>query len=623
MKRIIVFGWVIIILSGLFASDNFNSNRLSDLNSYYNISHRVLPNISQLEFTHSDIYVGPSAETLFITSDTSITDNIIILGDGVLIIDEATLDLSGQLYAQDNGKIFMYAGSYLLFNQFFVGQYSLWLLDSAFFQAEDATIDANGVMHFAELHHNSTFIARRTYFPDWNFRRIYDHSTLILEDITNVGDFMVNDSCNIHLIRCDTLMPWFQMPDGSVADIQFPDPEFVEHFELSYDMEGVDGIGYSFVADSCHTCWWSLETFPDCSVIIRDSQIHGSCIRIPSYSDTFSVYGITNYGFYLDLLVPLTDRHLQYQNTYVYWWNWYPMGNTVFYIDSCRFGELIGKDSSFTFATRCFHDGATITLVAKDNAFLSFESGSSYAYVSTFQNGTMVLKDVYISPHWSYQTINIAHHNSRMFCINCEFDTLPFALDTALVMWASIDSILSSIIDGITIFGSAFIDVGPYSTISFAGYALEWSFADEEEWNSITESTEQVRRGILGVWYPPVENSYRIKLTIWTDYGDTIEAVKEFTVYDIAECQYIQSFAVEIYPNPFNSLCVIEILSSQNGKKKYIDIFDYNGKIVDRFELQPGVNKFAYNADKLESGIYYIQIKQGAYPIVRKVVLIK
>ncbi|RKZ25335.1 hypothetical protein DRQ26_06065, partial [bacterium] len=329
-------------------------------------------------FIDEYLLIGPDADTFYVDTDFVWDGTIYVYGAGVLIVDGAYFSVAGQLAIADSGSAIFKNGATLHFDQFFVGQYSLWLFNYGYFEATDATIDANGTMHFAEMHDFSTYIVRRTYFPDWTFRRVYEHSTLVLEDIGHIGDLLVDDSCEIHFLRCDTLMPWFEAPDGSVIDIQFPEVDSVAHFEFSDDIDGIDGIGYRVVVDSCRQCWWSLETFTGCSVVVRNSEIHGSCVRFRG-DDTISVSGIFNYEFHSDLIVPVPDRHLEYVNTYVWWWNWYPLDNTVFFIDSCWFGEMIGKNSSTTYATRCTHDGATITLAAKDSAFLSFEAGSSLA----------------------------------------------------------------------------------------------------------------------------------------------------------------------------------------------------------------------------------------------------
>jgi len=502
------------------------------------------------------------------------------MNDGVLIVDSVMLSVAGQIGILDNGKVVLKNGATLHFDQLFVGQYSVWLFGNSSFVAMDATIDANGVMHFAELHDSCTYIARRTYFPDWTYRKIYNRSTMILEDIGHVGDMMVSDSCDIHLIRCDTLMPWLVFGDGATADILFPDPDSVDHFEMSESIPGVDGIGYTFVVDSCARCWWSIGTFPGCSLIVRDSEIRGSCQRLPG-EDTISVFGIANYNYWSNLTIPLPDRHQQYLDTYVYWWNWYPWEGTVFYMDSCVFGEMITSDSAEAHATRSIHDGATIMLGTRDNSFMSFSDGASLAYISSFEQSTLFLSDVGVTPFWPYQAINIAHHHSNMLCVNCVFDSLPFALDTALVMFASIDS-LDTISTGeiSPIIGSAWLDAGPFSSVTFDRYSLYWASTDTGAWTLIADSTDSIYYGVLGEWntFGLFEGEYTIRLTVWNSDGDSLTAFRDVVLADLGienEPVLPKEYNMTIRPNPFNSYCLIETTPGAN-----IEIYDVAGKSV-------------------------------------------
>jgi hypothetical protein len=576
-----------------------------------------------LTFNSRDVlYIGPGPDTFFIDTNYVQDGDIFIWGEGVLLVDNAELTLSGHLYAQNLGQAIFRNNAHLHFDQYYVGQYYVWLVDSAKFEATDAIVDANGVMHYAQIHENCTYIATRTTFPDWTFRKIFDKSTLILEDVYHVGDLMVNDSCFIHFTRCDTLMPWLETPDGSVIDIQFPDPDTVDHFEFSESVPGVDGIGYTFVVDTCWRCWWSLETWPGCSVIVNNSQIRGSCLRIPG-SDTFNVYGIADYNFHPDLIVPLGDRHLEYINTYVFWWNWYPMENTVFNIDSCVFGEMIGRGNSKTYATRCIHDGATISLSVEDTAFVSFVDGVGQAFVSSWDKATLLLANTSVIPLWPYQSTNIAHGHSYLLAVNSYFEYTPEAMDTALVMVTAIDSPATGMIDTIIdVYGSAWIDVGPFNPITFDRYRLYWAPDGGSNWTLIEESTSQVIDSILGIWNTSGmdEGEYDLRLTIWDNVGDSLTAFGVMT---------LQSTGLE----EENSLAGWELTVHQQGSELRIsfsvpmdrevtlDVFDVTGRKIKN--LFKGEAEGRIDIDYTPgSGIYFIRLS-GEKTIIEKVVFVR
>jgi hypothetical protein len=553
---------------------------------------QLLPIKENLTFSDNRdiLYIGPGADTIFITSDYVQGDDIVIFGQGVLIVDDAMLTLAGQFYIMDEGQAIFQNNAHLHFDQYYVGQYYLWMLDNSRFEATDATVDANGVMHYVHLYDYSTYVASNTYFPDWVFRKVFNTSELILEDVNHVGDILVDDSCFVHFTRCDTLMPWFEMPNGSVVNTQFPDQEFVEHFELSDDMPGVDGINYTFIADSCSQCWWSLETFTGCDVTINNSVIRGSCVRMFG-SNTFHIEGIVDYSMHANLIVPLSDRNLVYNNTYVYWWNWYPFDDIIFNIDSCSFGEMIGRGNSETYATNCLHDGSTIMLGSSGDAFISFIDGISHSYVGTYENSTFLFINSKITPMWPYQSTNIAHDNSYLLAVNSYFEYEPTTMDSALVMFALIDSLSDHTVgETIQISGSAWIKSGDQRSINFDNYKLHYVLEGNPYWTLIDLSTTQVSHELLAEWDTSglEEGDYDMMLTIYDSVGDSLIAFRSVTLLpsvgiDDAMINNNSQIAKLFgnFPNPFHPSTTISFsLTAENAKNAEIVIYNLKGQKV-------------------------------------------
>lgn len=597
------------------------------------------PDLGFMSDKKGDLYIGPAPDTFLIDTNYVQDGDIIIFGEGILVVDSAKLTLSGQLFAKDKGQAIFRNDAHLHFNQFYVGQYFVWLVDSAKFEATDATVDANSVMHYVQIHNNSTYIAKNTSFPDWVFRKVFNTSTLILENVDHVGDFMVDDSCYIHLTRCDTLMPWFEMPDGSVVNIQFPDPDFVNHFELSDNTPSVDGIGYTFIADSCSQCWWSLETLPGCNVTINNSTIRGSCVRMFG-SDTFNINGIENYTYHSSLTVPLSDRHLEYIDTYVYWWNWYPFEDIIFNIDSSSFGEMIGRGNSKTYTTNCIHDGATIMLGSGGDAFVSFVDGFSYSYVGTFENSTFLFVNSSITPFWPYQSTNLAHDHSCLLAVDSYFEYEPEAMEGALVMVTAIDSLSDDTIGAtIDILGSAWIDAGLHSLITFDRYKLYWCLDGDSVWTLIEESTDMIHNDILASWNTSglSASKYDLRLTIWNSAEDSLTAFGDITLLSTgieetqsSELKVESAGLFQNYPNPFNPQTTI---SYQLPAKTNIilKIYDLLGRevrtLVDKNQL--GGHHLAVwdGTDDLgrevTSGIYFCKLKADNFSQTKKLLLLR
>ncbi len=570
----------------------------------------------------ADIYIGPGQDTLLIDEDFVQDGNIIIYGDGVLLVDNAKLTISGHIWAQDQGKAVFRNDAWLHFNQFYVGQYYVFLIESSEFEASDATVDANGVMHYAQLHDDCIYTAVRTDFPDWTFRKVFDRASLILEDVDHVGDIMVDDSCFVHFTRCDTLMPWLETCDGSFINIEFPDPDYVEHFEFSESTPGVDGIGFTFIVDQCNRCWWSLESQSGSLVTINNSVIRGSCVRIPG-SNTVNIQDIENNSYFSHLTVPLEDRLLEYNNTYVYWWNWYPMENTIFNIDSSIFGELIGRGVSETYATNCVHDGATICLSATDSAFVSFADGTSLAFISSFERGTMLLTNSSVTPMWSYQSTNIAHDHSSIHAVNSYFEYEPYALDTALVMVTAIDGPPSGQVDDIVdIIGSAWIDTGEYNPAVFDRYSVSWAEDGGTDWTLIVESASQAYNEIIATWNTSgiAEGEYDLQLTLYSSAGDSLTAPADITLYPlgIEEFNSRNNGCCLTYPNPFTSGAAFTYTLTQN-ETVVLRVYDASGRLVDTVvnETQAAGNHSVtwessdMSLQGITSGIYFCDFQAG------------
>jgi hypothetical protein len=582
--------------------------------------------IEKIKKSKSTLFIGQN-DTVLINTDTTQNGDIMIYDNGVLIIDSAQLTLSGHLYAQDNGQIKIINNAHLHFYQFYVGQYYLWLIDSAKFEASDATVDANGVMHYVQIFNNSVYIAENTNFPDWTFRKIFNNSSLILEDVYHVGDIVVTDSCFVHLTRCDTLMPWLATPNGSVIDIQFPAPDSVAYFEFSETMPNIDGIGYTFIVDTCWRCWWSLETWPGSSVTISNSEVRGTMLRIPG-SDTVNIYGIADYNYYPNLLVPVTDRHLEFVNTYAYWWNWYPMEQTIFYMDSCVFGEMIGRGSSEIYATRSIHDGATISLSVEDSAFLSFADGQCLAFISSWNEATFLLENSSVIPYWPYQSTNFAHGHSNLLAVNSSFEYEPEAMDSALVMFVALDTLdTTQVNNNIYISGSAWIDAGPDNSpvITFDRYKLYYCLQSDTIWSFISKVSSEVSHSYLGTWNTASlsPGEYIIRLTIWDNEEDSLSALRQITLVDttIGINTNQINYPVKIFPNPANEYINVEC-SNYKGKNIEIKIYNNLGQIIHNEKYTNNTNSII-NTSNYSKGLYLVKIMADDKTVETKLIVIQ
>ena len=570
-------------------------------------------------FSEGDLYVG-AHDTILIDADTTINNNIILYQNGVVIVDNADLILSGSIYAVDSGSFILRNQAYLRFNQFFINQYGLHLLNHAVFDAEDATIDGNGVpVNEIELYDSSKYIARNVIFNDWSFRKLFDHSTLILEDVDYVGDMLVKHSCHVSMTRCALLLPWLEIPDSSVISMSFPNvnpfnpTDTVYHFEFNEAVPNVDGIGYSITIDTCTKVIWGMDVQPGSNLTVSNSKIFGFCHRF-MHSDTMNIMGIRDSSYYLYLNVPFTDRTCQLINTSVYSWQLYGQADSaVVYVDSCSFGELMAKENCEVYASNSICDGIWLHLGTVDNGFLSFSNSLNKSFADTWQRSTLLLtnSEIRCTSGWAPPPLgpNYAHHHSYFLSVNSAYDFIPYALDTSLVIFLFLDIpalFNADTASNISIDGSAWLQAGTNSNVTFSKYKLYYSEIDSISWNAIGEFTDTVTWGVMGYWdisTLPL-GDYIVKLTLFDSNNDSLSALRKVTLTNTASVTNQSSFNqfnYSIYPNPTNGEINIQLPSLYS----HIKIFDAFGNVV--FEKTLNSKQETLNLN-LSSGMYFYQV---------------
>ncbi len=603
---------------------------------------------SQFKALERSLTIGPNSDTLKIINDTVINQGINIIGNGVLIIEGAKLTVSGSLNISDKGKCFINSQGKLTFDQSFIGELKIMLSDSAYFEAQDAIIDANGSTRSEEFYDHSTYKATRTYYPDWTFRKAYNYSRIYLENINSnfgvdnyAGDLLVYDSCFVYYKKCDVLWPWLQVPSeaniGTASNkFMFPSIQLVNHFEFPGTFTNVSGIGYTMIIDTSTHVWWALDTYPGSNSYIKNCALIGSAQRLYG-TDTIDLYGIWDSTYYSGTL-PIKDRIQDYQNVFVRWWCWYPKENTVLNIDSCYFGEMVAWDKSIVNITRSAVEG-TEQLGTKDSAFASFSDGTIQCFVNAYQNSTLLLNNSYVTPVGgspiSHQKENYSHGFAYLLCTNTKFDSVPKALDASVILFTFIDSlgtINADTIFNIPITGSAWLETGPFNNTAFKQYKLYYQHIDSSSWIFINGSANAVHSNTLGVWNTSglPDGDYLIMLTIFDSNNDSLSALRKVTLANTTSVNeknpnHFLFYLYQNYPNPFNPTTKIKY-SIPNSDNVLIKVYDELGREVKTLlnEYQNvGQYEIEFDASSLASGVYFYKIVSSSYSETKKMILIR
>ena len=82
-------------------------------------------------------------------------------------------------------------------------------------------------------------------------------------------------------------------------------------------------------------------------------------------------------------------------------------------------------------------------------------------------------------------------------------------------------------------------------------------------------------------------------------------------------------FDVAVFPNPFNSLCQIQI-SCQRTSFSSLEILDISGRCVAHFPLKVGDNTIKWNAQNEPSGVYFVKASaESGAQVLSKILLVR
>lgn len=158
-----------------------------------------------------------------------------------------------------------------------------------------------------------------------------------------------------------------------------------------------------------------------------------------------------------------------------------------------------------------------------------------------------------------------------------------------------------------------------YSEGSVANW--EWDFDND----GIVDSNER-----HPVYNYPESGTYSVKLTVSDDQGNSDTIIKDnfitISSSSVAEENFIKEFTLQQnYPNPFNPVTTINFNLIKNSDVK-LTIFNTSGQIVKEFtssNLNKGNHTVRFNAEKLNSGIYFYKLDCENQSVTKKMTLLK
>jgi hypothetical protein len=492
-------------------------------------------------YSHTgDIYVVGTG-TLLVNGTLNLTGTVFVGGSGNFTVDGGQFHLMGDytnIVGYQNGRIIFRNNALLHYVQTYVGQHNIICGENAQVELSDSFVSADGSSEAIVMGGNSSYHAVNMTCPDWKTWYLSGQTSLTLENVNIGGDIVFYDSPTMRFVDTVGVMPWLFFDSGAVVDYQFPDgfpanPAAPVTLTFDNSLPGVSGIPWSITMENCSYVAWGINPYPGSDVTVRNSELAMILFRFVGPGQAQLQGIMQNDSYYDDLTVPVADRHLRLLDTSVSWWKVDVIEGYDLTADSIIFSEMMVKENSQAHLTNSICEGQTIHLGALHDAFVDFRDGEVWSYVSVWDNATMVLRNSavdYRKGEYTYQTRNIAHNNARLYCLNTTFgyeidpsESRPEAVDGALTMFLKMDQPAGAKPGQmIEIRGSAWIEAGPLSPVSFNSYELSVSEKDHSDWQTIENSASSVDDGVLGTWNTSglSSGSYRVRLTLWVD-GDT------------------------------------------------------------------------------------------------------
>ena len=564
-------------------------------------------------------------ETLKVTDTLEYYGNVMLINDGVLLVDSGTFILHGNIFAMDSSKYLVYNGI-VRYPQMMTYEWFTYLLGKSRMEVHNSSFYYNGFPYTLGSSDSATLIWDSVYLADWTTGGCWRHASAILNHVNLAGEWLFADSIQASFSNIDTLLSWFYYGEGDTVDFAFPPWENMIHLVMSDTVSGITGIDYSVTLDTIGYSMWGTILKPGAHVTFRDSKIRTVGI-MGEGADSQDVSGLVNGLSYDDFTLPMSDRYFHLLNTSVMTWSLYPADSFILTFDHCIVGEVLSMDYSQVHGESYYLDGTGGHFQADGNSLNIAILTSFTSEIYTTGNGVALLVSCAMPETYG----GIWSRNSSIIVLaNCQFPGVPHAYDSSFIYVIGIDEPFYAASGTIVpIIGTAEMIEGPYSLLHFDHYNLYWALeGDTSIWNPIDNPHNyEVWKDTLGLWDTrglPLGN-YLIKLEMVNSYPDS------FSILHMVILNREDTSGVE---ETRETERILRITSLQKAprrahlkltlpRKENIDlkIYDISGKLIKDLyhgNLNPGAHTFSITTNP---GTYIAVLKYGRGVVRRKFVV--
>jgi hypothetical protein len=560
-------------------------------------------------------------ETLRVTGTWEWDGDVVIMNNGVLLVQGGTLIVHGNIYAYDQGKYLVYDGT-VRYPQMFTYQWGTVLSGGSRMEARRSSFDYNNFTY--------NFLANDSSSVEWDTLLMQDFTTAVclggpvvnMREVNLAGEWLFWGTAVARFAQIDTMLNWFFYGQGATIDFDFPAWENMDHLVMEDGVAGVSGIDYSVTLDTVAYCMWGTILQPGCNVTFRNSPIRTVGI-MGLGADSQNLNGLVNGMSYVDFTLSMTDRYFRLVNTSVMTWSLYPSDTFFLTFDHCIIGEVLTMANAVAWGQSYFLDGTGGHFEANGNSFNVALLSSMTCEIYTKESGTALLAVVGIPV--AYGGI-WARNTSRIILAECQFPGRPVAYDSGVVWVMGIDEPFYAGTESyVSIIGTASIIKGPLALHGFDHYNIYWApIEDTTTWNPLDNPHDQPAwRDTLAVWdtHGLDFGTYLIKLVLWDDAPDSL-AINDAIVLNHEDT------TGTVTEGPQVAKTDLRVLSGSGGTTLELSLaidarvdlclYDITGKRVSVLcssYLEAGRHAFPVNA---RPGVYFARLVVGDRAINKK-----
>jgi hypothetical protein len=575
---------------------------------FYNLKYMPQMKINSSEklstFINSDtLFIG---DTTVITGEWLQSGTIVIYGNGRLHFNKASATILGDIYLL-NDAVLQADSSTLYIPQAYFYQRAVVATGGSRVIYRHTTVDHSNLSHSIVLVDSARLELIDVTNHGFTTNGIYHNSSVYVDGTNQAGEYVIVDESALEFHNANTVLLWHQFPETAVVDFNFPANDTVGDYLFNSSVPGVMGIGYSILLDNCTDVMWGMMPATGSDITITGSEIRAIGLWFMG-SDTVNVKGLVNNSYYEDFHTPLDDRNLRLIGCDVTTWSIYPMDQSVVNLSGCIVGEVGPGKRSILLGSQFFCDGSGGYVWTSDTAFML----AGYSYTSGYvrSQANSILMYAYSSVSGGYLS---ALHNSIIMAIQCTLPEEPRAYDKGVAWYALIEGPSEAYAgENVIVIGSAWIDKTAISELmDFGSYRLYYQEAESLYWTEIpVDSLNEKRKETLGIWNTGGLNpgQYLLKMILTDDLGNSVEAVKTFSLQPSFGINEMANPSVLLFPNPAEDMVTIRI--PEFPEHLTIRITDISGRICYEKEIPAGNNQseMKISVDVLEMGVYQVNI---------------